>query len=56
MRHIINGLLRQKSGVCFDNATQLTGTTWQYLKVMQKDFEKLHPQEFDELKVSLFDI
>lgn len=32
-----------------DSATHLTGQTWQYLKVPQKDFEKLHPESFEEL-------
>jgi type III restriction enzyme len=36
-----------------ENSTQLTGTLWQYLKVLQKDFEKLHPEEFNDLKVTV---
>ena len=32
-----------------DNATMLTGTQWRYLKVPQKEFEALHPSEFEEL-------
>ena len=32
-----------------DTATELTGKSWRYLKVGQKEFEKLHPAEFDEL-------
>jgi len=32
-----------------ENATMLTGTTWEYQKVMQKEFEKLQPVDFDDL-------
>jgi type III restriction enzyme len=32
-----------------NTATQLTGNNWSYLKVGQREFEKLHPIEFDEL-------
>lgn len=34
-----------------ENATLLTGTTWQYVKVPQKEFEQLQPVEFAELAV-----
>lgn len=34
-----------------DNATQLTGVVWQYLKVPQVGFEKLEPTAFQDLKV-----
>ena len=34
-----------------ENATRLTGTEWQYLKVPQKDYEKLQPTEFADLLV-----
>jgi hypothetical protein len=30
-------------------ATELTGEKWNYLKVGQKQFEQLHPTEFEEL-------
>jgi type III restriction enzyme len=30
-------------------ATELTGTAWQYLKVLQKDYENLRPDNFAEL-------
>jgi type III restriction enzyme len=33
------------------NATTLTGTTWNYLKVRQSEFQNLQPREFDELFV-----
>jgi type III restriction enzyme len=36
-----------------ENATQLTGTNWQYLKVPQKEFEGLHPSTFEELTIGL---
>lgn len=39
-----------------ENATQLTGTVWQYLKVLQKDYEKLHPTEFNDLLIALPDL
>ncbi len=34
-----------------ENATLLTGTPWRYLKVPQKEFEKLQPVEFGDLMV-----
>lgn len=33
-----------------ENATELTGTTWHYLKVPQKHYEKLHPADFADLQ------
>lgn len=36
-----------------ENATTLTKTNWQYLKVPQKEFEGLHPSDFEELVVAL---
>ncbi len=36
-----------------ENATELTGTTWKYLKVPQKEYEALHPQDFEELAAAL---
>lgn len=36
-----------------ENATHLTGTNWQYLKVPQKEFEVLHPSTFKELITAL---
>lgn len=36
-----------------DSATQLTKSTWQYLKVQQKEFESLHPSTFQELSIAL---
>lgn len=32
-----------------ENATLLTGITWQYKKVLQKEFEKLQPNDFEDL-------
>jgi len=32
-----------------NTATELTTVKWNYLKVLQKDFEQLHPDNFDEL-------
>jgi type III restriction enzyme len=34
-----------------ENATRLTGIDWQYVKVPQKEYEKLHPDEFADLAV-----
>jgi type III restriction enzyme len=34
-----------------ENATQLTGQTWKYLKVPQKEYEQLQPTEFGDLLV-----
>jgi hypothetical protein len=34
-----------------ENATGLTGTTWEYIKVSQKEYEKLEPNEFGDLEV-----
>lgn len=39
------------AGTWCENATNLTGIKWQYLKVMQKAFENLHPESLEELKV-----
>jgi len=36
-----------------DNATELTKYNWNYLKVGQKEFEQLHPDNFAELLVAL---
>ncbi len=32
-----------------ENATTLTGTEWQYKKVLQKGFEDLRPDDFEDL-------
>jgi type III restriction enzyme len=32
-----------------ENATILTGTEWIYRKVLQKEFEKLQPSDFEDL-------
>lgn len=34
-----------------ENATRLTGTDWQYIKVPQKEFEKLQPDQFADVLV-----
>ena len=34
-----------------ENATQLTGVTWQYLKVKQKDYKQLQPDSLSDLAV-----
>ena len=37
-----------------DRATELTETEWNYIKVMQKDYEGLRPSSFEELTIALF--
>jgi type III restriction enzyme len=32
-----------------ENATMLTGTEWQYKKVLQPPFEQLRPDDFSDL-------
>jgi type III restriction enzyme len=32
-----------------NTASELTRTQWRYLKVLQKEFERLHPEDFEEL-------
>jgi type III restriction enzyme len=34
-----------------ENATRLTGTKWEYLKVLQEEYENLQPTEFADLLV-----
>jgi type III restriction enzyme len=34
-----------------ENATLLTGTPWSYMKIPQKEFEKLHASELSELEM-----
>jgi type III restriction enzyme len=34
-----------------ENATLLTGVAWEYIKVPQKEFEKLEPTQFSDLAV-----
>lgn len=36
-----------------ENATELTGMNWSYLKVNQAEFEKLKPESFGELLVAI---
>ncbi len=36
-----------------NTATELTGEIWKYIKVPQKDFEQLHPDNFEELVVAV---
>ena len=35
------------------HATELTGTHWKYMKVLQKEFETLHPEDFAELQTAI---
>jgi type III restriction enzyme len=34
-----------------ENATRLTGTSWEYIKVPQREYEKLQPTELADLQV-----
>jgi hypothetical protein len=34
-------------------ASQLTGENWLYMKVLQKEFEQLHPESFEELLTAI---
>lgn len=36
-----------------ETATELTGVAWNYIKVMQKDFEMLRPGDFEELHIGI---
>jgi len=36
-----------------DNAIELTGIDWHYLKVLQSAFEQWQPNDFQELKMGL---
>ncbi|MDZ7402228.1 MAG: DEAD/DEAH box helicase family protein [candidate division KSB1 bacterium] len=36
-----------------EKATSLTNSNWRYLKVPQQEFEKLHPETFEELCIAL---
>jgi len=38
-----------------DAAAKLTGAEWRYLKVLEKDFERLNPGNFTELSVGVAD-
>lgn len=35
-----------------ETATLLTGVSWSYIKVLQKEFEDLHPDSFEELNLA----
>ncbi|HLK55290.1 MAG TPA: hypothetical protein VKU00_01920, partial [Chthonomonadaceae bacterium] len=39
------------AGIWCENATLLTGTPWQYLKVPQSEFDKLQPTGYADLLV-----
>ncbi|HXB42000.1 MAG TPA: DEAD/DEAH box helicase family protein [Bacteroidia bacterium] len=36
-----------------ETAGRLTGVSWKYIKIPQKEFEKLHPDDFEELVVAI---
>lgn len=37
----------------YDAATRLTNTSWRYRKILQKGFENLQPDSFDDLKIAI---
>jgi len=39
-----------------ENATVLTGTSWNYVKVPQPEFSKLQPRNFAELAIAFGDL
>ena len=49
---VMRGLLCiPQRAIIDENATLLTDTPWQYIKVPQKEFEKLEPTLFSDLLV-----
>jgi len=42
-------LQRHTAALWCENATILTSKEWRYRKVPQKEFEKLHPDDFGDL-------
>ena len=44
------------AGLWCENATELTGTAWQYLKVRQSEFTKLQPAMFSDLLILAFSL
>ena len=53
-REDIEVKLKDNAAINWCNAaTELTGTEWNYLKVLQKDFEGLRPDDFSELLTGL---
>jgi type III restriction enzyme len=49
-REDINVQLKDEAALNWcGHATRLTGASWNYMKVLQKDFEDLHPSEFNEI-------
>lgn len=48
----VNVAYKDRAAVIWcENATLLTGTRWEYLKVPQKEYEKLQPSEFADVAV-----
>lgn len=41
--------VNESAQIWCENATLLTGTAWEYIKVPQKEFEKLEATQFSDL-------
>jgi len=53
-REDIEVQLKDNAAVNWCNTTtELTGKNWKYLKILQKEFEMLHPQSFEELLLGI---
>jgi hypothetical protein len=49
--------MKDQAAQCWcDNATELTGKSWSYLKVNQSEYEKLKPENFRELILAVCEI
>lgn len=49
------GFKDRAAAIWCENATLLTATAWRYIKVQQKDFDKLEPNEFADLSALIVD-
>ncbi|MBN1472900.1 MAG: DEAD/DEAH box helicase family protein [Syntrophaceae bacterium] len=53
-REDLDVAMKDQAAQCWcENATELTGKNWNYMKVSQSEFEKLKPESFEELKVAI---
>ncbi len=53
-REDLDVAMKDQAAQCWcENATELTGGNWNYLKVNQSEFEKLKPENFRELLVAI---
>ena len=55
-REDVDVALKDQAAINWCNAaTELTGTRWKYLKVLQKAFEDLRPDDFEELVTGVYE-